>query len=85
MAKSEEKAMILEKDVMECLKDFVENVVDSKKEDNALFEFENHIDEEIKKKINNMDIDKTSKEIAKRALANVEELEKKGFFLDGCE
>ena len=79
MAKSEEKAMILEKDVMECLKDFVESVVDSKK-DNALFEFENHIDEEIKEKINNIDIDKTSKEIAKRALANVEELENKGFF-----
>ena len=73
--------MILEKDVMEfmeCLKDFVESVVDSKKEDNALFE--NHIDKKVKKKINNMDIDKTSKEIAKRALANVEELEKKGFF-----
>jgi len=67
--------MALEEEVVNELKDFVKSIVDDKEKS---YMFENHIDEKIKAKLEKMDINKTSQEIASKSLKNVKELEKAG-------
>ncbi|SFP61018.1 hypothetical protein [Hydrogenimonas thermophila] len=68
--------MILEKEVVQALEGLAKDIIDTDKKEDYMFE--NHIDKEIIDKLNAMDIEKTTDEIAKRAISDVKELEEQG-------